>query len=333
MLVVLAAGPVAAQEGVTGSVALLDDRGVLDRVELRVSGLAQPPEGSVYRAWLRSDDQTLVELIGEIGFTGPAEGVLAWSQPAGETLLMQFSEILVTLESGPRAAQLGAGRVVLHARVDSGALTHVRRLLVRWPDSRYGTASLQGLRQQSASLRLHSAILREAAVNGDLAGMRRKAEHLVNLIEGSTGALFGDHDRDGRAEDPGDGVGLLPYAWGALTHTQFAWAAAVDERVAEASLAVQPPVRFGLAWAGFVRDVGLELTRTEDVGRARELAGHLFTAAERISAAIDPQSDPALRRILETQEMTPAYESALALLHLPLTPASAVTASTHEQAS
>ena len=323
--------PVAAQESPGGVAALVDDQSVLDRAEVRISGLAVPPAGSVYRGWLASDDGTAVAYLGEVGFVGPTDGVLAFSQPAGETLFIQFSEVLVTLESGPAGAQ--PGTVALRGVVDPGALTHFRRLLVRWPDSRYGTASLQGMRQLSAAARFHAAVLREAAVNGDLVGMRRKAEHLVNLIEGSRGASFGDHDRDGRAEDPGDGVGLLPYAWGALTHTQFAWASAADEGVAEASLTVQPAVRFGLDWAGFVRDTGMELTRTQDAVRARELAGHLFTAVERVAAAVDPQTDPALRIVAGRLEWLPAYETALGLVQVPLLPAGAVAVGTAEGGS
>ena len=101
--------------------------------------------------------------------------------------------------------------------MDPGALTQLRRLLMRWPDLRYGTASLQGLRQLTTNAEAQAAVQREAAANGDPVAMRRKAEHLVNLVEGSRGASAGDLDGDGRAEDPGDGVGWLPYIYSALS--------------------------------------------------------------------------------------------------------------------
>ncbi|HEU5319054.1 MAG TPA: hypothetical protein VFX49_23285 [Chloroflexota bacterium] len=310
--------PAATPAGPSGVAALLDDRAILDRLELRVAGLPPAPVGLVYRVWLRSDDETLAEAAGELSVDANGEAAMAWSEPGGEALFVAYSQVLVTLERAAPAAQ--PGTLVLGGRVDPGALTQFRRLLVRWPDSRYGTASLQGLRQLVANTTLQAAVLREAAANADLAAMRRKAEHLVNLVEGSHGAYAGDLDGDGRAEDPGDGVGLLPYLWGALMQTQFGWAVAVDERVADESLAVQPALRYALAWAGFVRDTGSELAQTTEVSRARELAGHLSTAVGRITAAVDPRDDEALRQEIAAQELAPAYESALGLLHVALLP-------------
>jgi len=312
-----------APTGPLGFAALLDDRSILDRLELRLSGLTPPPPGATYRVWLRSDDLALAEAAGDLPVDETGTAVLAYTQPAGEALFTAFSQVLVTLESGPPAKQ--PGPIVLAGAVDTGAITQFRRLLVRWPDSRYGTASLQGLRQLALNARFQAAVLREAAVNGDLPGMRRKAEHLVNLVEGSRGGSFGDLDGNGRAEDPGDGVGLIPYIWGALTQTQFAWATAADDQIAQASLAVQPPLQYALAWAGFVRDAGVELTRAQDPGGGPELSEHLFTAIQRIIAAVDPGQDTDLRALLAETDLTPAYQSALSLIQVPLVPPAATT--------
>ena len=295
---------------------------MLDRVEVRVSGLTPPPEGSAYRVWLLSDDQTALVFVGDLGFIGPEEGIVAWSQPAGEPLFIEFSEALITLESGPigPAAAAPVGEPVLRGRVDSGALVFFRRLLVRWPDSRYGTGSMQGLRQSSGAMHFHAAILREAAALGDLETVRRKAEHVVNMIEGQGGAAYGDHDGNGRAEDPGDGVGLLPYGSGVLTHTQFAWATAFDERVAEAALAVQPPVQLGLEWAGVARQLALDLTATSAVEDAVAPAALLFAATEQLVVAVDPRWSESLTAQARLAERVPAYESALALAQLHLLP-------------
>lgn len=302
----------------TGTAALVDGQAILDRIELAVANLPPAAEGTTYRAWLLSDDQELVQLLGDLSPDSSGTATLAWGQPAGEPLFINFSQVLITLESGAPAAQ--PGPAILQAAVDPGALTQFRRLLVRWPDSRYGTASLQGLRQVAAAAEVHAAILREAAVTGDLDGVHRKAEHLVNLMEGTRGAAFGDLDGSGRAEDPGDGVGLLPYAWGALTQSQFAWATAQSETVAEEALAIQPPIRYALTWAGFVRDAGLELARTPDPALAEELSGHVYTAVHRVAAAIDPGADPTLLQTAGAFEFYPAYHNGLALLQLPLVP-------------
>jgi hypothetical protein len=329
------AGPAAPASPPPVSVAYLADEATfLDRLEVRVYGLAPAPEGAAYRVWLRSETDPTTLYAGDLTVSetgsGTWEGALSYSEPRGETLFAEFSQVVVTLETGPappvvpRTAATPpapAGTVVLRGQVDPGALIHARRLLVRWADSRYGTASVQGMRQLGSAARGHAATLREAAAAGDLDAMRRKAEHLVNMMEGQRGASFGDHNRDGRAEDPGDGVGFLPYAWAALTHSQFAWAAAADEAVAAEALEVQRPVRFSLDWAGFVRDAGLELARTTDIVRARELATHLSRAVDRMAAGVDPSTDPVLRQTLDDftgGQLTPAYAEALALVRMPL---------------
>ena len=323
--------------GPYGIAALVDDHNILDRLEVHLSGLAPAPPDTTYRVWLRSDDLALAELAGDVSLDETGSAVFAYSQPAGEALFIPYSQVLVTLEGGPSGVAPGGprpgtgpgtripGPIVLAGAVDPGALTQFRRLLVRWPDSRYGTASLQGARQLALNTQLQAAVLREAAVNGDIDGMRRKAEHLVNLVEGSRGGFYGDLDGNGRAEDPGDGVGLLPYIWGALTQTQFAWATASDDRVADASLAVQPPLQYALTWAGFVRDAGYELSQTRDPERAAELSRHVFTAVQRIVAAVDPGQDETLNALLAETTLTPAYASALSLVQLPLLPPGATT--------
>jgi plastocyanin len=67
------------------------------------------------------------------------------------------------------------------------------------------------LQSDADAIALHAEELQAAVQRGNLATSRRHAEHLVNLIEGKTGADYGDLDRDGIVEDPGDGVGALVY--------------------------------------------------------------------------------------------------------------------------
>ena len=67
------------------------------------------------------------------------------------------------------------------------------------------------LQSEADAIALHAEELQAAVQRGNLATARRHAEHLVNLIEGRTGADYGDVDRDGIVEDPGDGVGALVY--------------------------------------------------------------------------------------------------------------------------
>ncbi|MGH7432662.1 MAG: hypothetical protein ACREJL_02800 [Candidatus Methylomirabilales bacterium] len=79
------------------------------------------------------------------------------------------------------------------------------------------TASLERFRQAGGDLVSQAGELRTAAERRDVQAARRAAERLVNLIEGKTGTTYGDLDKSGSVEDPGDGIGLLNYLQ-ALTH-------------------------------------------------------------------------------------------------------------------
>jgi len=72
-------------------------------------------------------------------------------------------------------------------------------------------APLEQLRLTGQDLLIHAAEMEDAAQRRSLDTVRRHAEHVVNLLEGKDGPHYGDLDRDGLLEDPGDGTGLLNY--------------------------------------------------------------------------------------------------------------------------
>lgn len=57
----------------------------------------------------------------------------------------------------------------------------------------------------------HSNLVVDSLNQGDLNEARRHAEHVINIVQGENGELFGDLDNDGQAQNPGDGVGVLTY--------------------------------------------------------------------------------------------------------------------------
>lgn len=299
-----------------GEVVLLDQLSDLDRIEVRVHGLDLAPTGHHYRVWAIDDGGVARYLADAVPDAGGSH-FLGWNQPAGENLLAQVNEVVVTLEAGAAGTAPG-GAVVRSGRFDAAAIAQVRRLLSRWPGSRYGTASIQGLRRHGEIAHELALTLREAAEAGDLAGARRKAEHLVNLVEGQSGRFYADHDGDGRIEDPGDGTGYLAYGWGALEQSQFVWATAVDESLAAAALAIQEPVTFGLDSAGSVRDAGIAVATGSDAATIRDLAGQLVVLTDSMMAAADTQGDAGLVAVLDARGLTSAASRARALVRIPL---------------
>jgi len=73
-----------------------------------------------------------------------------------------------------------------------------------------------GLREQAWLAFVHARL---AVQSKKLSDVQLHAEHVVNIIEGVGGPNYGDLDKNGTADNPGDGFGVLNYA-------RAAWAAA-----------------------------------------------------------------------------------------------------------
>lgn len=65
------------------------------------------------------------------------------------------------------------------------------------------------LQHQAKELETHAFELRDAATRGSAPGVKRHTEHVINLIVGKSSPDYGDLDKDGLVEDPGDGSGIL----------------------------------------------------------------------------------------------------------------------------
>lgn len=73
------------------------------------------------------------------------------------------------------------------------------------------TTSLAKFREAGEVLVGQAEELHAAVMGREVRAAERAAEKLVNLVEGKTGAHFGDLDKDGSVQDAGDGIGLLDY--------------------------------------------------------------------------------------------------------------------------
>ena len=79
------------------------------------------------------------------------------------------------------------------------------------PAAAAAPSNLARLQRAADDVAIHADELQAAAARGNLSTTKRHAEHLINLIEGKSGADYGDIDKDGLVEDPGDGTGALNY--------------------------------------------------------------------------------------------------------------------------
>jgi plastocyanin/uncharacterized membrane protein YozB (DUF420 family) len=129
------------------------------------------------------------------------------------------------------------------------------------------SASLLELREAGEDLVILAGELRGAVKRGDARSAKRTAEKLVNLVEGKTGAHFGDLDKDGSVEDVGEGIGLLNYLYAVKSATQ-------DGRI---SAQAETPERQLTA----IRDNALAVIDAKDLSAVEATVEETVSLAER----------------------------------------------------
>jgi plastocyanin/uncharacterized membrane protein YozB (DUF420 family) len=124
--------------------------------------------------------------------------------------------------------------------------------------------------QEGSDLNVHSGEMEMAANLGNLPTVKRHAEHLINLIEGSKGLHYGDLDTNGNLEDPGDSTGLLVYVQRVADATQRR---AITEQAASVN-----------ATLTVIRDNALHILEANDIPTVRALITETAGLARRVDA-------------------------------------------------
>ena len=255
-----------------------------------LEGLPEAPEGLRYELWAMAGEEEAALLgvleteAGELRLEGSVVGGLLEQYDA---VVVSVAEDDVEAESPGPAAARGAWTAERQALLG---------LLLR-DDGLNGKGSLYGASEQAGIAVQHGEFLRESAESGDLAEARRHAEHVVNILDGSGGMFYGDLNRDGQEQNPGDGVGVREY----LAETKAHLLAELDG--AELSAEERTSLLQALALA----EDGEGL-----VSAAREQAMKLFSAdTAQEASALGSDLGSLLAQLTETHDG--AYDAALTL--------------------
>jgi hypothetical protein len=256
-----------------GGVAHFRDKlATADLFTLQLSGLSAPTGDQVYRAWLLSDDNAVIDL-GTLNVNPDGSAALEWNSPNGENLLSRYSRVQITLEPAAGSAT-PTGEVVAAGELQDEALTNARRLFVKndgEPTTPLNTAYALGLGAQSDVAIQHVQNAVNAAAIGALPEMRMHLEHVVNILEGAAGPRFSDYDGNGTAENPGDGFGVIGYA------AQIADLLQEHETVVTAAADVKTQV-------AAIQDKALQILKLEDRAAVTAQLAELKTLADRMGA-------------------------------------------------
>ena len=155
--------------------------------------------------------------------------------------------------------------------------------------------------------------------------MKLHAEHLVNLIEGSQGAHYGDLNKDGQITNPGDGYGLLPngsqlgYLQGAKDHAELS--AAAPDATADIKLHaghVAITVDNVTGWVTPIRDHALAVINAPDLNTTAPLARDILTLAQQSFNGVDLQGDGQILPIPGSGGALTSYQHAQLMAAIPL---------------
>jgi plastocyanin/uncharacterized membrane protein YozB (DUF420 family) len=258
--------PVVPEEVIVGVVSYRDDLGPSDTAVVALGNLEPPPANSVYNAWLVNTAENRALNMGEVEPDG--NGQLAFNFHTEERInLMALYDAFEITAEPQFDDDPTPGTVVYSGRVGSASLDLIRDITVAAPNTPANMPYGFGARLQMEEVIRHIEFVQIALDLGSIADAKRHTEHIINLIEGSSGEFYGDLDGAHGVQDPGDGYGVLPYIQ-AMRQTADAAANTGDATNAIRVHAghVELSTNNAEQWVVMVRDAGRQIIETARVG-------------------------------------------------------------------
>jgi plastocyanin/uncharacterized membrane protein YozB (DUF420 family) len=300
-----------------GTAAFRDDKARSDQIVLDVKLNSTPPANQALVAFLTTRDGSAAQNVGELKLDELGGAHLVFSASNGENLAARFNRFVITQEpAGSNPARPG-GQPVFEGLLPEQSFQYLGQLLANGPGLPAQQGYAAGLRAQTDELLRHAQFVADAQVKGDLAGVRRHAEHVYNLIAGSRDPRFGDLNGDGRSQNPGDGFGLLQNGDQAGYIKASADAAQAAQAAPDATDAIKvhsEHVRISAenmrGWAGEARDLALRLAQASEAGAIKDQAGRLLVLGQWIDRGDDANGDGQIAPIPGEGGGLVAYEHA-----------------------
>ena len=297
-----------------GTAVIWDNFALSDAITFSMTGVTDLPAGWAYEGWVITDNGSIKTSTGTLEVSGGAIDY-TWSSPSGENLIANYDKVVVTVEPVPDSDPGPSGDVAFSDQIPAGAMAHIRHLLTGWPPGETN-GILPNLQEQLDVAILHAGL---AASQDTIEAVHQHLEHVINAIEGSGGANYGDLDGNGSTEDFGDGLGVLTHA-GDRKHGPFAAGeAANDAEIVAGAAWVDAYGANAEAWAIAARDAALGILDQTNVTIARALL-----------ATVTGPLDAAQNGVAATGEggAMQAYTAAQGMATYTLSPAGAASGST-----
>jgi serine/threonine protein kinase len=198
--------------------------GQTNALHIVVHGLASPPAGSGYAAWLINQDTEAVVALGTLKMDNQT-GSLAYTGASGN-LLAPGDKLEITQEQGTVIAP--AGKVILTGTFPIKPFAHIVHLLVDYPGTPGKIGLLVGVLEQTHLLDIQSAVLQSVATGQNTVAISCVAQSMLDIIEGKHGSHYKQLDGVCTPQNvtaTGDGFGMQGkegYLTGSTEHAGFA---------------------------------------------------------------------------------------------------------------
>lgn len=304
-----------------------DGAAELDQATISAS-LAPPPEGMQYEAWLVGDGGENRRSLGTLAPDNNGQFILVFVDDQSRNLLSRANRMEITLEPNPDISPNPSAQVIYSSEVPADALTHIRHLLVSFPETPNQVSLIHGMTVETLALIQSAEALRAAFDAGDEATVRLNAEAIVNLIVGKQDtAVYGDLDQDGNVTDAGDGYGLLlngdqaGYIHGTISHAEY------SANTSDAT----PNIRLHTGhvivsmqniepWAVNLRDAALRIVQAPFDDSMRADISAVVALANQIYYGLDIDGNEAIDPIPGEGGMLTADQHAYYLADMPILP-------------
>jgi len=300
-----------------GTAAFRDANGRSDQINISLKLSSTPPANTALVAFLTTTDGSTALNLGELKLDEAGGASATYTAPDGANLAARFNRLVVSQEPTGSKPAKPSGQPIFEGLLPPQAFQALGQLLASGSGLPTQQGYATGIRIQSDELLRHAQFVADAQAAGDLAGIKRHAEHVYNLVAGSLDPKFGDLNGDGHSQNPGDGFGLLENgAQPGYVKSTFDAATAAQSApdATDAIKAHAEHTRISAEnikqWATEARDLALALTQAQDAAAAKQQAGRLVTLGQWIQRGDDANGDGEIAPIPGEGGGIVAYEHA-----------------------
>lgn len=169
----------------SGSAVISDGAALSDKVTFSLEGVTMLHTDEAYEGWLidSANDEKM-----SVGILSVVSGKIdhSWTSPDGANLLAMYDSVAVTIEPVPDDDPMPSDDMAFMGSVGAEALSHIRHLVVAWPED----GDMGILTQLMTQIDMAMAEIAEAQAADDVAMLRAEVQEAVDIIDADDSGIL-----------------------------------------------------------------------------------------------------------------------------------------------